>query len=514
MRVAEAPRLRRRGSVLTRADALLEDLVGAVFTLPAAAMTARVVERALLATAVFNISLQIQNHFFLRTDVRDLGSLGGLQVSLTNLSLVWLYVMWAVRVALQRKTPLAVAHRSPGSRRLILLGAMVVVMYAASLLVAGDRELAAFEVVYIVEQFFLLFYIAKNTRSRDDVLFIVRVLVAGLIFQSLLMLAQSVGVLANVDVLGFKTEAEFGGDPRVSGNLGSPNPAAAYLSMTMVLSLSLFLGGLPRKDRWLAGIALVLSVVPLVLTGSRGGWLQLLFGAGILVVAARRRLPLRKIAGIAMVLAALVVPLRGKVLHRVSGDDNGSAESRVPMDRLALAIIEDHPLLGVGANNYALAMRHYDVHEFKGIFIYTVHNAFLLVCAETGVFGFAAFVAFLAMILREGWRAWKLDDPVVSPIALGCVAGIASLALQMNVEPARTDPYWHLMWLCGGLVVAMNRIGANGPCLDRGAVCLAARPIAASRRWDPLGGRSDVARRSRRFERRGPGVRPSAGRRQ
>ena len=449
MRVAEAPRLRRRGSFLTRADALLEDLVGAVFTLPAAAMTARVVERALLATAVFNISLQIQNHFFLRTDVRDLGSLGGLQVSLTNLSLVWLYVMWAVRVALQRKTPLAVAHRSPGSRRLILLGAMVVVMYAASLLVAGDRELAAFEVVYIVEQFFLLFYIAKNTRSGDDVLFIVRVLVAGLIFQSLLMLAQSVGVLANVDVLGFKTEAEFGGDPRVSGNLGSPNPAAAYLSMTMVLSLSLFLGGLSRKDRWLAGVALVLSVVPLVLTGSRGGWLQLLFGRASLwprpgAGCRCERLPVSRSCWLRWSCrsgARCSIVSQGTTTDRPSRGSRWTA-SHSPSSRTTRSL--------AWSNNYALAMRHYDVHEFKGIFIYTVHNAFLLVCAETGVFGLIVFVTFLAMIVREGWRAWKLDDPLLSPIALGCVAGIASLALQMNVEPARTDPYCHLIWLCGG----------------------------------------------------------------
>jgi O-antigen ligase len=93
-----------------------------------------------------------------------------------------------------------------------------------------------------------------------------------------------------------------------------------------------------------------------------------------------------------------------------------------------------------------------------GIFFYTVHNKFLVVFAETGVGGLLIFVAFLVAILREGWKAWRLRDPVLSPIALGCVAGVAGLMVQMNVEPARTDPYSHLIWLCGGLVLAVRRI--------------------------------------------------------
>lgn len=445
---------------MTRAGALFDDVQDAIFILFAATLTARVVERTLLAIALLNISLQIQKHFLLRTDVSDLGSLGGLQVSLTNLSLIWLYLMWMIGALVRSRMPSVRSRHAGRSGGLIAVGGLVVAMYAMSLLAARDRELATFEVVYIIEQFLLLIYIANTTASRQDVVFIVRVLIIGMIIQSVLMLAQISGVVGNLNAFGITARAEFAGDARVSGTIGSPNTAAAYLGLTMVLSLSLFLGGLPRRDRWLAGIGFALALLPMIFTGSRGGWMQLILAIGVLAIAARRSLPLRKMAAAAVLLTVVVLPFRATVLDRVSGDDNGSAESRMPMNRLALAMISDHPILGVGANNYALAMEPY-TGDFRGVFFYTVHNKFLLVLAETGVFGLAAFVAFLGAIIRDGWRVWKLRDPVMSPIAIGCVAAITGLMLQMNVEPARTDPYSHMLWLCGGLVLAMRRIAAE-----------------------------------------------------
>lgn len=460
-----------RNRALTRAGSAFDELSTALCILAAAALSARIVRRALLATLLLNISLQVQKHLFLRTDVSDLGSLGGLQVSLTNLTLAWLYLMWLVEAAFRRSKGPAVPAGVSRSSGVIALGGLLVLTYAMSMLVAGDRELAAFEVAYTAELLLLLVYVAMTTVSRDDVLFIVRVLLVGLVIQSTLILAQVLGFVRDLDVIGFKARAEFAGDPRVSGTIGSPNPAAAYLGLSMVLALGVQLAAIQRKDRWLAVIGLALSLVPMIFTGSRGGWVLLVVGFGILVVAGRRRLPLKTMASATVLLVALVLPFKGAVLDRLFGDDKGSAESRMPMNRVALAMIEDNPVLGVGANNYAVAMPSYAAAGLPGGFFYTVHNKFLLVAAETGAGGLLLFVAFLLAILREGWKAWRLRDPVLSPIALGCVAGIAGLMWQMNVEPARTDPYSHVIWLYGGLVLAMRRIAA-----ERGA------PIARPRR--------------------------------
>lgn len=457
-RTSEGFAFQWRNRVVTEAETVFADLAAAIWTVPAAALTARIVRRALLAIVLLNISLQIQKHVFLRADASDLGSLGGLQVSLTNVALAWLYLMWLVEAALRPSKGRPVSVGASWRSGIIVLAALLVALYAASMIVASDPELAAFEVAFMAELLLLLVYIAMTTVSREDVLFIVRVLLVGLVIQSALMLAQVVGIVGNLDVLGIKAKAEYAGDPRVSGTLGSPNPAAAYLGLSMVLALVVLLTASQRKDRWLAVTGLALSLVPMISTQSRGGWIQLVVGIGILVVVGGRRLPLKRLAVATVLLMALMLPFSGAVIDRVYRDDKGSAGARMPMNRVALTMIEDNPVLGVGANNYAVALPPYDARGVRGTVYYTVHNKFLLVAAETGAGGFLLYVAFLVAILREGWKVWRLRDPLLSPIALACVAGFAGMILQMNVEPARSDPYSHTIWLYGGLVLAMRHI--------------------------------------------------------
>jgi O-antigen ligase len=69
--------------------------------------------------------------------------------------------------------------------------------------------------------------------------------------------------------------------------------------------------------------------------------------------------------------------------------DRGSAESRIPLMNLALRIIEDHPVLGLGANNFTVVMDQYLSAEFRRGFLFAVHNKYLLyqMCARQAVRG-------------------------------------------------------------------------------------------------------------------------------
>ncbi len=72
------------------------------------------------------------------------------------------------------------------------------------------------------------------------------------------------------------------------------------------------------------------------------------------------------------------------------------------MARTALAIIKTHPLVGVGLNNYSLVSSQYSTAVFGKQ--YLAHNAYLLIAAETGLVGLAAFLSFLATLLVQAWR--------------------------------------------------------------------------------------------------------------
>src|SRR5579862_1386158 len=88
-------------------------LLVAPFALPIfRILTTRKAQRVLLAVAILNIQARVEKHFFLREDDMDLGSLGGLQISLTNLALSGLYIAWLVGIAIRSRS-IARPRRSP-----------------------------------------------------------------------------------------------------------------------------------------------------------------------------------------------------------------------------------------------------------------------------------------------------------------------------------------------------------------------------------------------------------------
>jgi putative inorganic carbon (HCO3(-)) transporter len=429
------------------------------FALPVLSILAsRKVQKVLLAIAVFNIPLQIQKHFFLREDVADLGSLGGLQVSLTNIALVGLYVAWLVSVATRSRTS-AQHRRIPN--KVILPAALFLLFNAISLLVAGDAVVGVFQVWSALVLFALYLYVAQTTTSREDVLFVVRVLLIGLVLQCLLMLAQAGGLVGGFQFYGIKAQAEFAGDSRVSGTIGSPNPAAAYLAIMTIMALAVMLAKVRRFDKCLAGTGLALGAPCLIFTLSRGGWISFLVGLAAIIFFGRRRVPWRTVGAVVVLLVLLAIPLRGVLAERLYGDDSGSAAARMPLNELAAAMIADHPLLGIGANNFSLAMQLYLARNFSGDFLYTVHNTYLLFWAETGIGGLIAFVWLLIAIVRQGCACWRLRDPLFAPLALGCAAAVMGFMVQMNFDPFRSGSAVDLVWLFGGLVTAMGGISAS-----------------------------------------------------
>lgn len=443
--------IRGAGQVRARAISLTVHLLA----VPISILASRTVQRALLAILVLNISWQVQKHLFLRQDALELGSLGGLQISLTTIALAGLYIAWLVRLATRSEPRLP---QPPGLNPVTLPAALFLATCIASLLVAGDTTLGVFEVCSVLERFLLYLYIVKAVNSRETVFFIVRVLMIGLVIQSILMLAQAGGLLGEIDLYGIKARAEFAGSSRISGTIGSPNPAAAYLAMNMAIAFSVFLSGMRRADKALAIVGLATAILPLIFTLSRGGWLSLLVSFAILIVVGGARVPRKTLGTVGVVLALLVIPFKGTIEDRLYGDDNGSVASRMPLNELAGVMIKDHPFLGVGTNNFSMAMQPYLAHHYAGDFLYCVHNSYLLVCAETGIVGLSAFIWFLAAVVRQGLKGRHSVDPLLALPAQGCAAAVVGFMIQMNFDPLRGGASGHLLWLLAGLVTVLRRL--------------------------------------------------------
>jgi putative inorganic carbon (HCO3(-)) transporter len=410
-----------------------------------------------LAIVILDIPIQFGTYLFYRPLDAARGALKGLSISATTLALAALYTSWVVQ-ALARRTP---RERSSLQINLPLLAYLAIT--ALSVLVAGDQTLSLFEVYLLLEACLIYFYVANNVRTRQDVMLVVSLLLGGCLFESVVITVMKFTVTASTTwdfPIHIIAEGLDSGRVRIGGTIGVPNVAGAYLSVMLAFAAGILFADLGKTYKWLASAVLGLGGVALIFTFSRGAWIALVLAMVVLcfVQWRQRGISLKRPIAILAVVTLLYLPLHGVISERLFGNDQGSAESRIPLNKLAFRMIADNPVLGVGANNFTSAMDQYATSEFRHEWLWAVHNKYLLILAETGIGGLLAYVAFLLSILRKGWQCWKLGDSVLSPLALGLVAAIAGHMAHQGVDLFRDRPLQQLLLLVAGLLAAMYKI--------------------------------------------------------
>ena len=73
---------------------------------------------------------------------------------------------------------------------------------------------------------------------------------------------------------------------------------------------------------------------------------------------------------------------------------------RMEVKNVGLEMFKAHPFLGVGFNNYMLAFGTFG----PGLPATYIHNVFLHLGVEVGLFGVLSFLAFCWMVLIKGWK--------------------------------------------------------------------------------------------------------------
>jgi O-antigen ligase len=423
----------------------------------------------LLGVILLDLAFQWDANPGYRDDAAKLGAIGGLNLSVTTLALAGLYGMWIAQSLLRPG-----AAPAPQIRAALPLLAYVG-LTALSVTWARDAGLGWYETALLVQLALLFVYVASTIRTRAEVQFLVVVLLAGLVVESLLIAAAfHTGESFNFAGLSTHNSTFDARGFRPAGTLGSPNSAGAYLALMLLPAAAVLLTKLHPGTRILAGVALGAGLYALIVTQSRGSWMALAFGMLLLFgVAVRERWLTGSVAmWIAVAVAVIGVLGGGLVLQRLTGDDQGAAESRVPLMRLAEKVIRDNPVLGVGANNFPVVIEEYAGPEMSGGFIYTVHNKYLLVWSEAGLAALVAFLWFLGSAFVRGWRCSLAGDPLLSPLALGLTAAIAGRSVAMLVDLFRGRADMQPLILFAGLLVAFGAMIAASHATAPGPVAV------------------------------------------
>lgn len=240
---------------------------------------------------------------------------------------------------------------------------------------------------------------------------------------------------------------------------------AAFMNMTIGLTLGLLFGGATRKDkRLLLIITLVLMGIALILTGSRGGLLSLFGVVGFVVLinlmqkdavdefdepaekpSRFRRNFLLIGSGLALILvlfgAVLMLGGDSWLMRGVGlGTQGDVSNGRTHFWYVALQIILHNPILGTGLDSFGTAFPRYDT--WNGIYrLEQAHNDYLQILSDAGIFGFLCVVWFIYLLFKQGLRIVSgTTDTFRKSVAVGALAGCFGIIIHSLFDfPLRTS---------------------------------------------------------------------------
>src|SRR5579862_253174 len=251
-----------------------------------------------------------------------------------------------------------------------------------------------------------------------------------------LLLAVAGGTVAASIIIfqfGHNIPFEGRGSLAVNGTEANPNELAASLILPASLALCGLLARGSRLKRGALMAVLVVIASSIFLSMSRGSLLAL--AAALLFCMFR--VGVNKRLMLALVLGAPLLFLSSLFYQRLEESLTGRGTGRYDIWLAGAQIVKDHPIIGVGLANFPVAYAKVAgyAHVFPSHgYVREAHDAYLQVCAETGIIGLILFLGALRAQLKEV-RAAISRRVEYSAIALEASCwGMLVAALSGNIQ--------------------------------------------------------------------------------
>jgi putative inorganic carbon (HCO3(-)) transporter len=396
----------------------------------------------------------------------------GAPFSVVELLVGWLILVLALRWALLGEAP-----------QFTPVGLFLLVAYGlvglATLLYAADTGRAVAAILDYVKNSLLVLLLIITLRRPSSLRRAAWALLgAGLFLAALSVHQQLTGSFEHsyggFSVAGLEHIAAGNNGFRIGGPMGSPNFYAMILIPLVPLALDRLWHERSGLLRLLAGGTLLVVVLSIVFTFSRGGFLALLVVGTLMLFWLRHRPVLLLALMMALLLLLPLLPAEystrlATIPGAVLGNDLPPAEAAI-RGRTSEWIVGwqmflDHPFGGVGWNNYPIHYLSYssqlglDSRRTER----SAHSLYLEIAAESGLPGLVIFLFLLAAIYAALWQAYQRfrSRPdganytgLVTALAIGLTGYlVASLFLHAA--------YPRFLWTLAGIALAAPATAAS-----------------------------------------------------
>jgi len=389
-------------------------------------------------------------------------------LSLMNLTIYMLLFYLAVKiVVLKRKL------WEPNNINKSLF--MLILVFAFSILIKimlGEVQIIRISQEIIIlknlcEPFLLFFIIFNLLETEEDCQRAIRGLLILLVLTLLTMFLVTSGIIEFGRLKVYSGEYSAG---RSSG-FGNPNDYASYLVIFIPLILSSFLFQQTLFKRVGSVLLLLMTLIGLIITGSRGGILSLIFSllVGLWALNHEKMIRFRTIILVGPIFILLCIgsyalaPSQVKETLEKKLDPNQMDSGRMQgIDRFTsgrtlilrsgLALFIESPIYGHGQNTFL------PLQEQRFGIIAVAHNRYLSYLVEFGIIGLSIYIMILIKIGRHIWCRIKTSKEFQKKVLyMSYFAGFCGYSFSLLAINATNSPY--LFWIYTAVIYKYSQIG-------------------------------------------------------
>jgi putative inorganic carbon (hco3(-)) transporter len=298
--------------------------------------------------------------------------------------------------------------------------------------------------------------------------------------------SNTLGGLAQVNEEGFGVgEGAFGKEvrPRLAGPIGEQNRFAQVLLVLIPLAIMRVRAEEKASLKLLAAGMGALITAGVLLSFSRSAFVALVLL--VVVMALAGFVAVRHVLALGTVLVALVLVVAPDYVLRIqsltdsgtsvtqSGDGeqvDGALQGRATENLAALNAFKDHPIFGVGPEQFFKVYSVQYGNELGLRFLEEnrrAHNLYLEMGADLGIVGLLAFLAVVVVTMAHLWilsRFWRERRPDFAILAMGCLMSLAAYMLSGAFLQLSFQRYfWILIALSNATIWVLRHERADEP---------------------------------------------------
>ena len=236
------------------------------------------------------------------------------------------------------------------------------------------------------------------------------------------------------------------------------NYIAALANLLIPLNLGIFIVSRKKSIKRISLLNIVMLLISVVFTISRGGFITFLlgfltFGSALAISEGKIRYITGVFIAIAGLFALIFKTLVGKLLllrFALMAAMDASISNRYRMWAQAIDYIKRNPLIGRGP---------YQTKVFSGIdYTENPHNYYLKLGMDAGIIGIIIFLFILAFLLHRSISLIKSPDRKLKILGISFLTTLVIASFNATIEPTLSGFHYNpIFWFIMGLMLALTK---------------------------------------------------------